>query len=90
MGLSGQAAILVDSSEKLRIIIARADANMATRDDQQVLETALKDNYPPTIADPELVYRMGRLKPQGPAEALAAYYIRAQQTLRQEIQRTSS
>lgn len=33
MGLSGQAATLVDSSEELRTVVARAEVDMATRAD---------------------------------------------------------
>ena len=52
MGLQGPAATLVDSSDELRAVVARSDLNMATVEDWHTLETALKDNYSPTIVDP--------------------------------------
>lgn len=83
MFLEGTPATFIDSTEKLRTIVATAETSMATQLDLTCVLDALRERFPPTITDENTHTAVPGPLMQIPNEPLAAYYSRAVTTVRQ-------
>ncbi|KAG6235608.1 hypothetical protein E4U23_000596 [Claviceps purpurea] len=82
MSLVGGAAAFSDSSDKIQTIVSRAEEGIATSEDLEAIQHALRERFPPTFVEEEIESRTNTQLQQAADEVLAAYYARVHRVLR--------
>lgn len=84
MAYKGEAAIFLDSTPSLQLIIQKADDKEAGDTDVGILYTALVDRFPAQCVDDTGESLDSDDLEQGPGEPIAQYFNRVSTTLRRD------